>query len=113
MQIQRLRPMHWLHPTAVLLASLYESLQTSTYQPRRLMKLLQQHMGMIHLVGPVPAQMGCQKMPPITPYILSEQVLIWLLLPYQSHACVQGSPDLNTAPRHAFSHTMLYIELIA
>ncbi|CAL5226864.1 g9736 [Coccomyxa viridis] len=74
--IQRSQPIHWLHPSAVMLACLYQSLQTSTYQPRRLMKLLQAHMGLIHLVGPVPAEVGWQNMPPITPYIRSEQALV-------------------------------------
>ena len=108
MQIQRSQPTHWLHPSAVMLACLYQSLQTSTYQPRRLMKLLQAHMGLIHLVGPVPAEVGWQNMPPITPYIRSEQVSIWRLLSYLLHACeVLGSLDDKAYSEHALSHAGL------
>ncbi len=79
-QIQRMGATHWLHPTAVMLACLYQSLRAGPFQRRGLMKLLQEHMGLIHLVGPFPAEVGSHNMPPITPYLHSEQVLIWLPL---------------------------------
>ena len=73
-----MRPIHWLHPKALILECLYERLQAAPCQPQRLKDFLRYHMGIIHLVGPYSAEVGWQKTPSITQYILSEEVLFWL-----------------------------------
>ena len=59
-QIQVLRPVHWLHPRAVMLTVLYESLTRDPHIcnniPRRLRGLLEFHRTMICYDEPVAAE---------------------------------------------------------
>ena len=70
-QIQTVGPMHWLHPRAIMVTTLYDSLVICPGMPKRLRACLEFQKSLIRYVDPNPPEWYEQKLP-ATSY--SEQV---------------------------------------
>ena len=70
-QIQTVGPIHWLHPRAIMVATLYDSIVICPGAPKRLLECLVFHKSLIRYVDPNPPEWYEQKLRAIS---YSEQV---------------------------------------
>ena len=60
MQIQTVGPIHWLHPRAIMVATLYDSIVLCPGAPKRLLDCLLFHKSLIRYQDPHPGMAGWQ-----------------------------------------------------
>jgi hypothetical protein len=74
-QIQTVGHMHWLHPRAIMVATLYDSLVICPGMPKRLRACLEFQKSLIRYVDPNPPECYKQKLPATSSKIASMQAV--------------------------------------
>ena len=106
-QIQTVGPIHWLHPRAIMVATLYDSIVICPGAPKRLLECLVFHKSLIRYVDPNPPEWYEQNLGAIS---YSEQVRHQTvpLLMLQLHTPPSHAQSLHLQPclRHALCCTL-------
>ncbi|CAL5227508.1 g10493 [Coccomyxa viridis] len=93
-QIQTVGPIHWLHPRAIMVATLYDSIVLCPGAPQRLLDCLLFHKSLIRYQDPHPGMAGWQHC--TTASLRSEEVNSPAEVPEEA-ACDGSSADLAAA----------------